>query len=82
MQRAFGESEVTNNALDHLAGLWAAKEAVMKAASPQPKTWRDIIISYDTEDRPWAHVGSQSFEISIAHHGEYAVAVAQSQDKT
>jgi phosphopantetheine--protein transferase-like protein len=76
MEKAFLLSEIKNRKVEHLAGLWAAKEAVMKAALVTPKKWTDIVISADASGVPHAKVGSQKFAISIAHHADYAVAIA------
>jgi phosphopantetheinyl transferase (holo-ACP synthase) len=48
----------------------------MKAAAVTPKKWTDIVISTDESGVPHAKVGSQKFALSIAHHADYAVAVA------
>lgn len=77
LEKAFSASEAQNHAPDHLAGLWAAKEAVLKAAGMKPGHWLDICITHDGQGRPGAAVGDDIYEVSIAHHGEYAVAVAQ-----
>ncbi|HUD08068.1 MAG TPA: 4'-phosphopantetheinyl transferase superfamily protein [Candidatus Saccharimonadales bacterium] len=76
IQNAFSVSELKNQKTEHLAGLWAAKEAVIKAADSVPKKMADIVITSDASQKPFALVGSQKFAISISHHGEYAVAVA------
>jgi phosphopantetheine--protein transferase-like protein len=77
MHKAFSSTELKDQRPDHLAGLWAAKEAVVKAGALAPGSWIAIHISHDPTGRPHARVGSQDYDISIAHHGEYAVAVAQ-----
>jgi phosphopantetheine--protein transferase-like protein len=75
-ERAFRVSETDGQPIEHLAGLWAAKEAVVKAAATPPERWTDIVITHDPSGRPHAHVGNQEFAISISHHGDYAVAAA------
>ncbi len=75
-ERAFRASEMNGQSIEHLAGLWAAKEAVMKAASAPPVRWTDIVISHDPSGRPHARVGNQEFAVSISHQGDYAVAAA------
>jgi phosphopantetheine--protein transferase-like protein len=77
LQKAFRLSEMKNHQTEHLAGLWAAKEAVIKASEVTPKKWTDIHIGHDENGKPSAAVGVQKFALSIAHHGDYAVAVAQ-----
>jgi phosphopantetheine--protein transferase-like protein len=76
LQRAFSASELGNQKTEHLAGLWAAKEAVIKAADSAPGKMSDIVISHNASQKPFAKIGSQKFALSISHHGEYAVAVA------
>lgn len=75
-ERAFSLAEADGQPVEHLAGLWAAKEAVVKAAAAAPERWADIVITHDPSGRPRARVGNQVFAISISHHGDYAVAVA------
>ncbi|HXY45982.1 MAG TPA: 4'-phosphopantetheinyl transferase superfamily protein [Acidimicrobiales bacterium] len=76
VQRAFRPSEMKSQELAHLAGLWAAKEAVVKAATAAPSKWTDIVITHDPLGQPHANIGTEEFAISISHHGDYAVAVA------
>lgn len=76
LKKSFQVSELKNNQTEHLAGLWAAKEAVSKAARSTPKLWSDITVLQDHRDKIHAVFGEEQFEVSIAHHGEYAVAVA------
>jgi len=77
LDKAFSSYELQNQKLEHLAGLWAAKEATMKAAGLKPGAWKTIQISYDDYGRPFTIVEARRFEISISHHGDYAVAVAR-----
>lgn len=81
VQKAFRASEITDQRHEHLAGLWAAKEAVAKAAVEPPKNWTDIVITQDASGKPHAHIGAQEFAISISHHGDYAVAIAYRIEK-
>jgi phosphopantetheine--protein transferase-like protein len=76
LRKAFSESELENQNVQHLAGLWAAKEAVIKAALVPPQQLTDIEITHDASGRPHGTVEAQHFEISISHHGDYAIAVA------
>jgi phosphopantetheine--protein transferase-like protein len=76
LEKAFSISELQDKKSEHLAGLWAAKEAIIKAAKTTPKKYTEIIISHDTSGKPQARIGSQQFAISISHHGDYAIAVA------
>ncbi len=81
VQSAFRSSEIAGQQPEHLAGLWAAKEAVAKAAVEPPKKWTDIVITHDASGKPHAHIGAQGFAISISHHGDYAIAVAYRIDR-
>lgn len=74
LARAFSVDESANRDVDHLAGLWAAKEATTKAAGIEPGRWQDIILRMQPPMS--ATVDGIVFEISISHHGDYAVAVA------
>ncbi len=76
LHRAFTEVELAHREVTHLAGLWAAKEAVVKAAPGHVASLLDVILTYDPDGRPRARVDVQEFELSISHHGDYAVAVA------
>jgi phosphopantetheine--protein transferase-like protein len=79
LHKAFNDSELQKDSPEHLAGVWAAKEAVVKAGSLEIGHWTDIHITYNHSGRPSATVGDEQYEISIAHHGDYAVAVAMRQ---
>ena len=61
-----------------LAGTFAAKEAVMKAAglTPAPAWARRIQVGRDADGRPEARVGGRTIAVSISHDGPVAVAVA------
>jgi phosphopantetheine--protein transferase-like protein len=76
LRKAFNEAELRQHSTEHLAGVWAAKEAVVKAGDLQIDSWTDVHIIYDDFGRPSATVRNEHYDISIAHHGEYAVAVA------
>jgi len=81
MQKAFNATEIKDHNTEHLAGIWAAKEAVIKAAANAPKKLTDIIITQDKNGKPSAKVASEKYAISISHHGDYAVAIAYRQEK-
>lgn len=77
LKKAFRPEERQNHTPEHLAGLWAAKEAIIKAGALEGGSWLMIRISHEPSGKPHAFVGTQEYDISIAHHGDYAVAVAQ-----
>ena len=79
LQKAFNSSEIRKGDTEHLAGVWAAKEAVVKAGNLTIEHWTDVRIIYDNFGRPSATVKNEHYDISIAHHGEYAVAVAMNK---
>ena len=79
LRKAFSENEIRKGDAEHLAGVWAAKEAVVKAGGLHIEHWTDVQIMYDTSGRPSATVNDEDYDISIAHHGDYAVAVAMRQ---
>jgi phosphopantetheine--protein transferase-like protein len=77
LQKAFTKEEVANQKADHLAGIWAAKEAIMKALGNTDVTLEDIDIKYTPSGQPYTKINGRVLEISIAHHGDYAIAIAQ-----
>ena len=76
IDKAFNLPEISSLEIGHLAGLWAAKEAVYKAAKVAPKSLKDIIITHSKTGKASARIGQQKFALSVSHHGDYAVAVA------
>ena len=74
----FGEKEIAycilqKNPYSSFAGLFAAKEAIIKAENKyQNIKFKDILISHDTNGRP----SFNEINISISHTDETAVAVA------
>ena len=77
LEKAFRASELGNRSHEHLAGLWAAKEAVIKASGINTDHWTDVEIDYNDRGAPSGRLKNMNFNISISHQGEYAVAVAQ-----
>ncbi|MBI2640703.1 MAG: 4'-phosphopantetheinyl transferase superfamily protein [Candidatus Sungbacteria bacterium] len=73
------DSELRENRLiESLAGLFAAKEAFFKALG-RKADWHEVWIEKDKEGKPRLQslllpAGSHA-EVSIAHSGDYAVAV-------
>ena len=67
-----------------LAGLWAIKEAVLKAAGEGLGIpMRDIEITHDGKGKPSVHLrgkaneilGGALIDVSVTHEGDYAAAV-------
>lgn len=65
----------------HVAGRWAAKEAIAKALGTNPR-WHDVIITNDHTGAPVAHVAPDRLPagnrvlLSITHERDVAAAVA------
>lgn len=73
LQKVFLPSELKSNSLEHLAGIFAAKEAIMKVLDIPPGSWLEIEISHNSSGRPMCPRVS---DISISHQKEYVIAVA------
>lgn len=79
IMRVFHEDEQEDTSVEHLAGMFAAKEAVIKALSLGPEAWMDIRIEKDKNGKPRAVLVSESenavksSDLSISHAGDYAV---------
>lgn len=86
LQRVFTKNEIKNaktktSFYQHLAGRFAAKEAVFKAAGDKELSWQDIQIHNDAEGKPICLFlngkgKNISVHISISHVKTYAVANA------
>lgn len=86
LQRVFTVSEIRNaktktSFYQHLAGRFAAKEAIFKAAGDQELSWQDIQIHNDPEGKPICLFMNGrgkdiNVHISISHVKTYAVASA------
>lgn len=87
----FSVSELKNSDPEHLAGLFAAKEAILKALDIKPGHWKLIEIKKLPSGKPFVVLSPKiskkdiiiidvrrivSSDISISHHGEYVIAVA------
>ena len=65
-----------------LAGIWCAKEAVVKALySMEQVIIKDVIISHKSNGQPYAKIKNvnfkkESIKISISHTQDYATAIA------
>lgn len=63
----------------HFAGMFAAKEAVMKALSEAKVYLPDVEIRHDANGKPmvyWKHKKMRSILVSVTHTKNVAVAVA------
>jgi holo-[acyl-carrier protein] synthase len=62
---------------DSLAGIWCAKEAVVKAIGKwRTISLRDVELTWDAAGRPCAQIAGFSIDLTISHTQDAAVAVA------
>ena len=86
LERVFTSKELENakdraGLYQHLAGRFAAKEAVFKALGDSGLTWKDVQIINDKEGRPCCVLlrdkdRKKEAHVSISHVKNYAVANA------
>ncbi|MFC1674700.1 holo-ACP synthase [Candidatus Omnitrophota bacterium] len=86
LERIFTKSELKNaktrgSLYQHLAGRFAAKEAVFKALGDRHLNWKDVEILNDRDGKPVCVVSNSKekridVQISISHVKTYAVANA------
>jgi holo-[acyl-carrier protein] synthase len=86
LDRVFTKEELENaktrgSLYQHLAGRFAAKEAVFKAMGDAELSWKDVEILNDSEGKPYCQIlngrGKKiDVHISISHVKNYAVANA------
>lgn len=92
LSRIFTKEELKNaktrtSFFQHLAGRFAAKEAVFKALGDKDLGWKDVQILNDEEGKPYCQVLNSKgkdidVHISISHIKNYAVANAIITKKT
>ncbi|MDP3971224.1 MAG: holo-ACP synthase [bacterium] len=81
LDKIFQVEELTvSNSAQHLAGVFAAKEAVIKALGLEAGNWKQIGIRYSKTGHPILKYEGEaeilSHDISISHDGDYAIASA------
>jgi len=79
VKKIFHPSESKRFEAEHLAGIFAAKEAFFKAVKEAP-TWLDVEIKKEASGKPALVLSNDlkdelSVDVSISHDGEYAIAV-------
>ncbi|MFA6358459.1 MAG: holo-ACP synthase [Candidatus Omnitrophota bacterium] len=92
LNRVFTKIEIENSKVrtsfyQHLAGRFAAKEAIFKAAGDNKLSWQDIQILNDPEGKPICSFlngrgKNIDVQISISHVKTYAVASAVISQKS
>lgn len=81
LKKIISPSEFGQGSLDHLAGVFAAKEAIVKALGLAPGSWLQMEIRQLTTGKPTVKFSQsivsnlQSYDLSIAHEGNLIVAV-------
>ncbi len=80
-EKIFHESEKQDNRIETLAGIFAAKESVIKALDLEAGVWKDIEIAKNSTGRPILTIKHYqlniiSSDISISHDGDYAFATS------
>lgn len=76
----FFEEELEDGLPEHLAGVFAAKEAAIKALDLKPGSWKSIEIKKLDSGKPTIVLHGdknnvKNCDISISHAGDYAIAV-------
>ena len=80
LQKIYLREELSDQRVEHLAGIFAAKEAVMKAFELSKDSWHSIIIKNKQNGAPFveirAYKGNKiaSSSLSIAHERMYVFA--------
>lgn len=75
--RVFHQDELTDLRIEHLAGIFAAKEAVMKAFNLPTGSWLDIHVYPQKSGKPVVSVSGKNIylsDLSISHTKGLAVA--------
>jgi holo-[acyl-carrier protein] synthase len=92
LDRVFTKVELENakkrgSLYQHLAGRFAAKEAIFKALGDEHLSWKDLEILNDKQGKPYCKVLNPTIrkaeiQISISHVKNYAVANAIATQKS
>lgn len=81
LEELFSRVESRQKSTDHLAGVFAAKEAITKALGLAPGSWLQMEIHHTSGGKPTVkfagHIDRnlQNYDLSIAHDGNSVVAV-------
>lgn len=79
LRRVYHQDELVNSKIAHLAGIFAIKEAVIKALSLDGGSWLDIKTEYEANGTPRIHLyhprlAINSHSVSISHDSNYVIA--------
>jgi phosphopantetheine--protein transferase-like protein len=72
-KKVFLPSELRNASAEHLAGIFAAKEAIVKTLDMSPGSWLDIEIESYSSGKPHCRMVT---DLSISHEKDYVIAIA------
>jgi len=81
LKRIFLENEYFHKQPEHLAGIFAAKEAVKKAFDITEEVWRQIEVGKSDSGKPGIILNLDlqleivSTDVSISHDGDYVIAI-------
>ena len=80
-EKVFLPEELSDTRFSHLAGIFAAKEAVIKALEIGIGRWKEIAVSHKDSGKPFLSKLPEEFknlksDLSISHDGDYAIALA------
>lgn len=80
-EKIFQKSELARFESQHLAGIFAGKESVLKALGIESHRWLDIEIINEKNGKPIVKLANSlhdenivSMDISISHEDDYAIA--------
>lgn len=82
MEKIFSRAELlTKPSKESLAGIFAAKEAIIKSLDLKVGSWQEVEIAKNKKGRPEIKFSGSDLKIlsqdlSISHHGRYVMAVA------
>ncbi len=77
-RRIFLPQEEKNASVNTLAGIFAAKEAAVKAFGVPAGRWQEIEIYHEKNGEPRIRIKGRKCKVSIAHDGDYAMALVVS----
>lgn len=79
------KSRIENRDPVHLAGIFAAKEAAIKALNLKPGSWLEMEVSHQKNGKPTLKFSKdveskfESYDLSISHDGDYVAATFVAQ---
>ena len=83
LSKLFHVGELGRDDVEHLGGIFAAKEAVLKTSILPSGSWKKIEINYSKDGRPKIAILDskitariEQLDVSISHDGDYAFSCA------